>query len=212
MSGRAAAARTAIFVTAASVLAAGALRGAAPRAASGRVMHAAPAPGYARGAPPGFSGGFGEDSCHACHFHADLNDGLGRITVEGVPERFAPGERYPIAVTLSRPGMKLGGFQLTARFKDGGAQAGTLAPAAGAEAGIAVESRDGVQYARQEQEGTALAAADTARWLLDWIAPGARAAVVFHVAGNAADADGTAERDYVHTAAVESAPAASDGG
>ena len=30
---------------------------------------------YAEGAPPGFSGGFKEDSCHACHFHAEPNSG-----------------------------------------------------------------------------------------------------------------------------------------
>ena len=32
---------------------------------------------YAEGAPPGFSGGFKEDSCHACHFHAEPNSGAG---------------------------------------------------------------------------------------------------------------------------------------
>ena len=44
---------------------------------------------YAEGAPPGFSGGFKEESCHACHFHAELNSGGGRVTIEGVPATFA---------------------------------------------------------------------------------------------------------------------------
>ena len=75
--------------------------------------------GYAEGAPPGFSGGFKEDSCHACHFDAELNSGGGRVTIEGVPSRFAAGERYTLTVTLGRVGMKRAGFQLAGnrRFK-----------------------------------------------------------------------------------------------
>ena len=40
---------------------------------------------YAEGAPPGFSGGFKEESCHACHFHAEPNAPGGMLTIEGVP-------------------------------------------------------------------------------------------------------------------------------
>ena len=57
--------------------------------------------------------------------------GPGRVTIEGVPATFAPGERYTLTITLTRAGMKLAGFQLAARFKDSGAQAGTLAPGPG---------------------------------------------------------------------------------
>jgi hypothetical protein len=46
---------------------------------------------YAEGAPPGFSGGFKEESCHACHFHAEPNSGGGRVTIDGIPARFASG-------------------------------------------------------------------------------------------------------------------------
>lgn len=162
---------------------------------------------YAEGAPLGFSGGFSEQSCQACHFESEVNSGPGRVTLAGVPERFTAGERYPITVTLSRPGMKLGGFQLTARFKDGGAQAGTLAPAPGDEPRIRIDLDGEVMYANHRQQGTALAAPDSGRWSLVWTAPSTAASVVFHVAANAANGDGTAEGDYVHTAAVESAPA-----
>jgi hypothetical protein len=180
----------------------------APEAASvGPHRRAAPA-SYAEGAPPGFSGGFGEQTCHACHFHAEVNAGRGRVTLAGVPERFAGGARYPITITLSRPGMQLGGFQLTARFRDDGAQAGTLAPAPGEEQRVRVGLDGQVQYADQRQKGTALAAPETARWSLIWTAPSTAAAVVFHVTANAADADGTVEGDYIHTTVVESAPAA----
>ena len=176
-------------------------------ASAALVMYVAPrASGYAESAPPGFSGGFDEQSCHACHFHADLDSGPGRVTIAGVPDRFAPGERYPLTVTLTRPEMKLGGFQLTARFQDGGAQAGSLAPAAGEEERVGVDVQSAVEYVNQRRKGTALASEDTATWRLLWTAPPAGGAVVFHVAANAADGDETAEGDDVHTLAVESAP------
>ena len=82
---------------------------------------------YAEGAPPGFSGGFKEESCHACHFHAEPNTPPGRLMIEGVPARFELGHRYVLTITLTRDDMKRAGFQLAARFRDSGAQAGTLA-------------------------------------------------------------------------------------
>jgi hypothetical protein len=160
---------------------------------------------YAAGAPPGFSGGFGEPSCHACHFYAEVNTPAGRLVVDGVPKGFAAGGRYAIAIMLSRPGMTLAGFQLTARFKDGGRQAGTLAPTAAEEKRIRVERLVDIQYVNQQEDGAAVSTAGTARWSVEWIAPASRDTVVFHVAANAADADGTVDGDYVYTAVVESA-------
>jgi hypothetical protein len=159
---------------------------------------------YAEGAPPGFSGGFKEDSCHACHFHAEPNAGGGRVTIEGVPATFAAGERYTVTITLTRSGMKRAGFQLAARYKDGGAQAGTLAPGAGEAERVKVESTGGVQYAGQRKAGSAVSTADTARWTIEWIAPDRAGPVVFHVAANAADGNESADGDFVYTATAPS--------
>ncbi len=163
--------------------------------------------GYAEGAPAGFSGGFGEPSCHACHFDSDPDSGPGRITIAGVPERFTAGEQYPLTVTLSRPEMALGGFQITSRFENGGAQAGTLVPAHGEDERVGVVEQGGIQYASQTKDGTAPTAPGTAVWNLIWTAPPGDGPVVFHVAANAGNADGTAEGDYVHTTSLETAPA-----
>ena len=114
--------------------------------------------GYAEGAPPGFSGGFTEQSCDACHFHAAPNTGPGRLALEGVPDRFAAGEPYRVTISLTQPGMKLAGFQLTARFKDDGAQAGTLAKDASSDARVGIETQSGMQYAGQRREGAAVGA------------------------------------------------------
>jgi len=169
------------------------------------MLTAARASGYADGAPPGFSGGFGEQSCHACHFTAEPNSKPGRVTIAGVPDRFTPGGRYPLTVTLTRPGMKLAGFQLTARFKEGGGQAGSLMPETGEQARIRIDLQGGVRYANQRRKGTSLASDGTAAWKLIWTAPPGASRVVFHVAANAANGDDAAEGDYVHTVAIESA-------
>jgi hypothetical protein len=155
---------------------------------------------YADGAPPGFSGGFKEDSCHACHFHEELNAGGGRVTIEGVPAKFEAGQRYTLTVTLTRAGMKRAGFQLTARFKDGGAQAGTLAPAPDEGARVKVESHSGVQYAGQKQPGSSVSAGDSVRWTIDWTPPAGGGPVIFHVSANAADGNESADGDFVYTA------------
>jgi hypothetical protein len=180
---------------------------AVPAAATAPHTLAGGAPAYLEGAPPGFSGGFDEPSCHACHFHGDVNSGPERVEIAGVPERFSAGARYVITVTLRRPGIRLAGFQLTARFKDDGSQAGLLAAAPGDAPRVKVETYNGVAYVSQRKEGTSLADADQARWSLEWTAPDAQRPVVFHVAANAADGDGTAEGDYVETAFAEAMPA-----
>jgi len=159
---------------------------------------------YAEGAPPGFSGGFKEESCHACHFHEPLNSGPGRVTIEGVPATFAAGERYQLTITLMRAGMKRGGFQLAARFKGDGAQAGTLAPAAVDAQRVKVENQSGVQYAGQKVAGASVGVADTIRWVIEWTAPDRLEAVVFHVAANAADGNESADGDFIYLTSAES--------
>jgi hypothetical protein len=154
---------------------------------------------------PGFSGGFGESSCAACHFDYELNEAPGSLTLAGVPERYTPGTTYPLTLTLVRPGIALGGFQLTARFERDGAQAGVLA--VGADGGrIATTLDRGVQYAHHLRAGASLVAPDTARWTIAWTAPAAGGAVSVHVAANAADGDDSQLGDRIYTTAAVSRP------
>jgi hypothetical protein len=194
------------LVAAACILAGAVLHSAATPSATTR--RSASIAGYSDGAPAGFSGGFTEQSCHACHFHADINTGPGKVALTGAPVGFVAGERYVLAITLTRTGMALGGFQLTARFKDGGAQAGTLSAPRGEEERVTIQAQTGVQYASQRRAGTALVAPDTARWIVEWTAPDTGGTVVFNVAANAADKDESAEGDYVYTTMAQSEPAA----
>lgn len=158
---------------------------------------------YEVGAPPGYSGGFGEMSCDACHFDFLLNPGGGTLELSGIPESYTPGESYPVSINLIRPGMKAGGFQLAARFSSDSTQAGEVSPAEGEGSNLTVTWDAGVAYLHQTGSGTALAAPDTARWSFLWTAPETVGEVVFHLSGNAADGDGSTYGDYVYTAVAE---------
>ena len=161
---------------------------------------------YPDGAPPGFSGGFKEDNCSACHFYEPLNAPPGTLTLAGAPERFTPGERYTLTITLTRVDMKFAGFQLAVRFKDTAARAGTLAVPATETERIKVEDSSGIQYASQKRPGSILREAGIARGVIEWTAPSSGGAVIFNVAANAANGDERVDGDFVYTASVESPP------
>ena len=181
-------------------------------ALAGAVLLAASSPGAAPPSPsregpiPGFSGGFGESSCNACHFDGDLNEAPGSLVLSGVP-----GQAYSLTLTLTRPRIAVGGFQLTVRFEEGGGQAGSVA-AAHDDGRIEVTLDRGVQYAHHLRAGTSLAAPDTARWTLVWTAPtevgGDRTggAVLVHAAANAGDGDDSQLDDRVYTTVAASQP------
>lgn len=166
--------------------------------------HGTPGTGllYRDGPPAGFSGGFGEDHCQACHSGEKLNAEPGSVTISA-PRRYSPGRTYDLTVTLERPGMAVGGFQLTARFEEGGAQAGTLALVAGQHDRVKLITDRDVQYAYHSRPGTQLTATDAVRWTLRWTAPAGRRVVLFHVAANAANADDSQFGDFVYIRRVQ---------
>ena len=163
------------------------------------ILRPVPLHAYAEGAPPGFAGGFNEQSCDACHFHAAPNAGPGKLTIEGVPDRFVAGQAYRVTISLTHSGMKLAGFQLTARFKDDGAQAGALEKASAADTRLGLDTQSSVQYAGQRREGAAVVTPNVSEWTVMWTAPTATRTVVFHAAANAANGDERADGDYVYT-------------
>jgi hypothetical protein len=165
---------------------------------------ARPAPVYRDLPPPGYSGGFGEQSCDACHFFNELNDPAGALVLEGVPEQYIPGGVYAIQVVLTRPGTRVGGFQLTSRFESDGTQAGSLGPADGDGERVDVTTSRGILYAHHLLPGSDVVAPDTLRWTVLWTAPEGGGAVVFPTAANAADGDDSVSGDYVYTSTEKS--------
>jgi hypothetical protein len=160
------------------------------------------------GPPARVTGGFGEDSCAACHAGAAPNDAAGKLALEGLPDRLEPGATYPLEVTLSYPGMAVGGFQLAFRNGDR-SQAGRIAIPAAEESRVAILEERGVQFA-QHKLAAEPADGDTLRWALTWTAPDAPGAVTAHVSAVAGDGDESQAGDYVFT--LEAAASPSPGG
>jgi hypothetical protein len=155
----------------------------------------------AEGPPPGYSGGFGEPTCAACHVGNDVNAFDGRVTLEGLPSRYEPGASYPLTVVLEAEGTAVAGFQITARHADGtarGVNAGRLEPA---EPRVAVTDSAGVSYAHQSREGSVPGSGDRASWTVVWVAP-AGGSVAFHVAANSGNADNSPLSDLVYTTEI----------
>lgn len=171
--------------------------------AAAALLAAAAAPSAMREAPPaGHTGGFGEPTCHACHFEAPPNSGAGRLTLHGLPAEWTPAATYDVQVILEDGRMAVAGFQLAARFADG-AQAGTLEPADPDpdQARTRVVTWRDIQYAGQTWDGAVPDSAGRARWSLRWTAPAAAAGPVsFHAAANAANDDDSPLGDRVYTA------------
>ncbi|MGH7449313.1 MAG: choice-of-anchor V domain-containing protein, partial [Longimicrobiales bacterium] len=75
--------------------------------------------------PPGYTGGFSEPVCQACHFQADVNAGTGTLAIDGLPVEYRMDTAYTLTITLTQQGLGAGGFQMSSRFEHG-AQAGHL--------------------------------------------------------------------------------------
>lgn len=156
--------------------------------------------------PPAHTGGFGEPTCHACHFEAPLNEPGGTLTLTGLPTAYLPGESYTLTAALTRPGMNSAGFQLAARFATGpraGTQAGTLRPLDDRST-LTIDGQPGVEYLHHTETGAGLQGPNSVHWTFEWIAPvealpDGSGAVVFHLVANAADGDASPFGDLIYT-------------
>jgi hypothetical protein len=167
---------------------------------------------FADGPLPQMTGGFGEPSCHSCHFDRSLDPPGARLAVAGFPPSYTAGRRYRFTVRLETrepdPGGR-GGFELAVRYAEGeaaGAQAGRLA--AGDERVRVIEAGEpAVEYAQHTLEGSRLRDGQLA-WAVEWTAPDRPALpVLLHVAANAADGDDSPLGDRVYLVSLPSAPA-----
>lgn len=151
---------------------------------------------------PARTGGFGEMTCHECHWDNPLNEKPGQLTLTGVPPTYTPRQEYLITVALVRPDVSLAGFQLASRFEAGGnagGNAGTLRSTD--QFTETVQGEDNrITYAQHTKAGAVVPTAGTARWVFEWTAPSTGGTVVFHVAGNASNVDSSPLGDFIYTA------------
>lgn len=165
---------------------------------------------FREGPYPNVTGGFGEQSCHLCHLDNPINAPGGSLTLEGVPPAFVPGETYPITVTISRQGLRRGGFEIAARFASGRQKR--------RQAGAWRLLDDRVQlipgavdrvltFVQHNLAGSRAPASGRNSWTIEWTAPASPIAPVqFNVAANASNNDDSPLGDYIYLKAVKSSP------
>lgn len=146
------------------------------------------------GPPAGHTGGFGEPTCQACHAEYALNEPGGSLAVEGLPGAWEPGRSYALTVVLHSTEMAAAGFQMAVRFEDG-TPAGRLVPIGPR---TAVVDSTGVPYAQHAPFGTVPDTPETARWTVEWIAPGRGGPVRVHAAANSANGDNSPFGDLIY--------------
>src|SRR2546425_10066145 len=129
---------------------------------------------FKEGPYPNVTGGFGEQSCHLCHLDNPINAPGGSLTVEGVPQTFVPGDKYGITVTISRDGLRRGGFEIAARFASGkqkGRQAGTWKPLDPRVQLIPGAIDKALTFVQHNLAGSRVYETGANRWTVEWTAP-----------------------------------------
>jgi hypothetical protein len=166
---------------------------------------------FKEGPYPNVTGGFGEQTCHLCHIDNPINAPGGTLTLDGVPGSFSPDQAYPITVTISRQGLRRGGFEIAARFAGGrqkGRQAGSwrLLDARAQLIPGAVDKA--LTFVQHNQIGSRATTPGSNSWTMEWTAPSTGSgAVQFNVAANASNNDDSPLGDYIYIKAVRSAAA-----
>lgn len=146
-------------------------------------------------------------TCHECHWDNPLNETPDRLTLTGIPPTYTPRQQYLITVALDHPGTRRAGFQLASRFETGGnagANAGSLRSTDQLTETVRGEDNR-ITYIQHTKAGAVVPTPGTARWRVEWTAPSEGGAVVFHVAGNASNADRSPLGDFIYTATGRSA-------
>lgn len=163
-------------------------------------------PSFPDGAPARVAGGFGGDTCLACHWEFDEEeDPVGSLQLTGLPERWTPGTSYTLEIEVKRPGMVAGGFQLAARFAADTAQAGTFLIPAHETERIALLQEGNLLFAQHMESGVPVdEGTGRIRWNVAWEAPPKAwpgdGEVVLNVSTVAGDGDRSQMGDYVYSA------------
>lgn len=155
-----------------------------------------------------FTGGFGELTCHTCHFDYDMNMlDRGRLELSGFGEgsKFRPGETHELTITIQSDHLEIGGFQMTTRFEDG-TQAGDFEWESG-RLMYTPNIENDVLYLQHSRDGTSPTSDRTVTWTFQWMAPdNADRPVHIHIAANAGNDDDSAFGDWIYTKELEIQP------
>lgn len=154
--------------------------------------------GYPEHLTGAFTGGFGEKTCHSCHFDYDLNWGEGSLSISGVPDNTEAGTWYVIEIEVERPGLGKAGFQLSSRFPNG-SQAGHFEISDNERLMLTKHIPDSLQYVQHSEKGTAVTKKNASQWAVMWKAPSSiPESIIFNISANAANGDESEFGDWIY--------------
>ncbi|MBI3951027.1 MAG: hypothetical protein HY314_11300 [Acidobacteria bacterium] len=162
---------------------------------------------FSSGPLPGLTGAPGEGNCTECHdsFGEETNRGSGSLTITA-PPRYETGRRLTITVSLSQPGQRRWGFEITACATETNEPAGRFVITDPTHTQL-VQGENGRFYVEHTQAGSYAGQTDGATWTFDWMAPETdMGPVAFYAAGNAANNDNTRLGDWIYTVIASVAP------
>jgi hypothetical protein len=176
---------------------------------------------YVSGPDPAMNGIFGSgQTCNGCHTGNPVNVPGGILSISGLPTDtgWTAGQTYPLTVSITRPGQRVFGFQLSAVSDVTNQQAGTLTPGNARSkiiCGGGTPSRSTVQVNCSTAGAIQYAEHGDARvvtnaYIVNWTAPSSASfgTVRFNLAGNAGNGDLTDQGDFIYTRADRVGPAA----
>jgi hypothetical protein len=134
-----------------------------------------------------------------CHVGNDENAFGGEVRIVGLPEEYTPGAEILLTVVLSAAETEVAGFQVAARFSEGGIaglNAGALSPI---DDRSAISDSSGVAYIHQSRTGATTLDDSGSSWSFTWIAPESGLPVVLHAAANSGNGDNSPLGDLVFT-------------
>ena len=106
-----------------------------------------------------------------CHNSFDLNAGDGSLSIDNIPNYYAPGFSYTITVSLSDPAQSRWGFELTV-MNGNNHQAGTLEITDNTNTQLSDNAGTNPDYVKQTRTGTYSGTLDgPVTWSFDWTAP-----------------------------------------
>lgn len=156
---------------------------------------------YPEELPGAYTGGFGEETCHSCHFDYPLNPQEGTLQITGFPENYLPEKTYTFSITLSREDLGRAGFQISSRFQDG-SQAGAFDT--GSDTVSRTEIEGDIQYVQHNTASSAFEDGSSRSWKITWTAPDSGSEMIlFHLATNAANGDASAFGDFIFVKELE---------
>jgi len=147
------------------------------------LLLAGPAYAFPDGAPWGAADPEAEETCSSCHFDNDVVLDSEAIGIEGLPERFTPGEVYELVLKFTAPEASTAGFLISAT-----------------EGSDFMAVAENTERNKNEIRSTAPLKNDSgASWKMEWRAPGATVKeVMFYIAANAANNDASSFGDHIH--------------